>query len=418
MEEQVVKNERQSSLRAGAPAATAIKFAEFRKTERVTLPTGNAEIDGILGTGLVAGGVYLLAGDPGVGKSTLALQIALALAGQGRSVFYVSGEESAEQVGDRVTRLQISKVAAENLQLVSSTALEEILATLENFKPELVVLDSVQTVSSLDSAAAAGSPSQVREVTVQMVDFAKQKSVPVVLIGHITKSGTVAGPKALEHLVDAVLFLEGSRDHSFRLLRGLKNRFGSTDTVGVFEMHKIGLQIIKNPSEYLLRDRSAGSAGVVIAVAQEGQKPLLAEVQALVSRSGFGYPRRTTSGCDLNRVQLLIGVLQKHAGLKLADQDIFLNVVGGFKINDRAADLALALAVASSFLDKPLPDDLAVFGEIGLSGEVRSVPGAEKRVREAHKLGFSKILAPVGTTGDGVFVIKNLAEAVARLREM
>ncbi|MCX6807895.1 MAG: DNA repair protein RadA [Patescibacteria group bacterium] len=419
VEEQVVKNPRKSSLRAALPAALITTMADVKKSVYKKLSTGNSEIDNVLGGGLNLGGVYLLSGDPGVGKSTLAMQISIDLAKKNHSVFYVSGEESIEQISDRASRLGANGAEVKNLHFISDSNLESILASLGGRRCAFMVFDSVQTLASLDIDSSSGSPTQVREVCSQIVDFAKKANVPTLLIGHITKSGDLAGPKFLEHLVDAVLFLEGSKEHSFRLLRGLKNRFGSVEETGVFEMMETGLAPIKNPSEYLLRGRIENAQGAVITSVIEGNRPLLLEIQALTSRSGFGYPKRTASGFDLTRTQLIIGILQKHAGLKLENDDVFVNVVGGFRIQDRSADLAVALAIASSFLGKVLPKDLVTFGEIGLSGEIRVVSNMDRRIREARKLGFKKILGPAGLEKSaGVYPLTNIAEAVKRLREM
>ncbi|MFH1375304.1 MAG: DNA repair protein RadA [Patescibacteria group bacterium] len=353
------------------------------------LQTGIAEVDRVLGRGIVPGSLILLGGEPGIGKSTLILQLAAKFANSVGDVLLVSGEESAEQIALRAERTQH---AHPKLKILSENALENFLATAKVEKPKLLVVDSIQVMSSLELPSMPGSIPQVRTVTERLLRFAKTTGTPVILIGHVTKEGDLAGPRLLAHLVDVVLTLEGDPHRDFRLLRTTKNRFGSVNEVGVFEMQEKGLIEIKNPSAAFLEGRAKNPVGSCVAVTMEGTRPLLVEVQALTSTSSFGYPKRTASGFDLNRLQLIIAVLQRHAGIKLDDLDVFVNVVGGFRLREPAADLAVALAIASSKNQIPLPADLAAFGEVGLTGEIRHVSQAEKRVKEAEKLGFKKLV--------------------------
>lgn len=342
----------------------------------------------MLGGGVVPGSLILLGGEPGIGKSTLTLQLAAKFAETIGKTLLASGEESAEQIALRAIRLKNSH---EKLQIFSENTIENILATAEAEHPKLLVVDSVQVLSSLESGAMAGSIPQIRLVTERLLHFAKSTRTPIILIGHVTKGGDLAGPQLLAHLVDVVLTLEGDPHRDFRLLRGVKNRFGATSEVGVFEMRENGLIEVANPSAAFLEGRAENPVGSCVAATVEGTRPLLVEVQALTSPSVFGYPKRAASGFDLNRLQLIVAVLQKHAGVKLDSSDIFVNVVGGFRLREPAADLAVALAIASSKSKIPLPIELAAFGEIGLTGEIRSVSQSEKRARESQKMGFGEI---------------------------
>ena len=431
-EEKTVPDEKKGR-KSSSVAPAFLSLGDLAKEEeRKKLPTGEREIDALLGGGFPAGASFLLAGEPGVGKSTLAAQLALLLSGKGARVAIISGEESAGQVGERLQRLAFgnSQLASKKpgarcrqpiaaCQLLSTNSLDDAEAALSAAPPDFAVVDSVQTLSSVDLTAPAGSPSQVREVASRLATLAGEKGFPVLLIGHLTKSGDLAGPKFLEHLVDAVLFLEGEEGEELRFLRAPKNRFGSAEETAVFSMGAGGLAPVANPSAFLLKNRRPGVPGAVVATLVENGRPLLLEIQALATRGGSGFAKRTASGFDPTRLQLLAGVLTKHAGLRLADQDIFVNVVGGFKITDRAADLAVALAIASSALGKALPEDLAVFGEVGLAGELRAARASSRRLKEARKLGFEKILAPAGVFEGkeaGVFELESIAAAVARLR--
>jgi DNA repair protein RadA/Sms len=357
--------------------------------ERLSL--GIAELDRVLGGGLVPGSLVLIGGDPGIGKSTLVLQASGRVAGADGAVFYVSGEESAQQIKLRAGRIGIG---GSGLYVLSETNLDAIMAHIQQQRPQLVVIDSIQTVYLDDLDSPAGSVSQVRECAARLMRLAKSEGIPVLLIGHVTKTGTIAGPRVLEHTVDTVLYLEGDRFHTYRLLRCVKNRFGSASEVGVFEMQDTGLVEVANPSLVFLAERLASAAGSAIAVTLEGTRPLLVEIQALTSTTSFGNPRRTANGVDLNRLWLLIAVLSKRVGVRLFDQDVFVNVVGGLRVGEPAADLAVACAINSSFRDRPVAADMALIGEVGLSGELRAVSQLEVRLREAAKLGFRRCLVP------------------------
>jgi DNA repair protein RadA/Sms len=333
----------------------------------------------------------LIGGDPGIGKSTLLLQVSALLAASGKPTLYVSGEESAQQIKMRARRLGIS---ADQLYIVSETNVEHILHHIERLDPQLVVVDSIQAVHLEELQSSAGSISQVRECATALLRTAKSSDIPMFIVGHVTKEGAIAGPRVLEHMVDTVLYLEGERFHSYRLLRSVKNRFGSTHEVGVFEMREQGMIEIANPSEAFLAERLTGATGSVVAVTMEGTRPLLVEIQALTSTTSFGLPRRTANGIDFNRLLLLIAVLSKRVGLKLGTQDVFVNVVGGLRISEPAADLAVASAIASSLRGTPVPEDCVMLGEVGLSGELRSVGHAQKRLKEASKLGFKRCIVP------------------------
>ena len=364
------------------------KLNETKETQK-KLSTSIEEFDRVIGDGIVPGSLTLLTGEPGIGKSTLTLQIANNVAKK-TSVLIISGEESVEQIGTRAKRLKANE---DNLRAINAFNLEEILNTIKKEKPGFVIIDSIQVISSIDIPSTAGSVTQVRYCAEQIMEFAKTTNTPVFLIGHVTKDGNLAGPRVLEHLVDTVMHLEGDRFHEFRILRAAKNRFGSCSEVGIFEMTEKGMQEIKNPSEQFLEGRKENAIGSAITVTMEGTRPFLVEVQALVSKSPFGYPKRTSNGFDLNRLQILIAVLEKYGKLNLQDQDVFINVVGGIKLSEPAADFAVLLAITSSFLKKPIPFSSAIFGEVGLSGELRKVSHSEKRIKESEKLGFDKIVS-------------------------
>jgi DNA repair protein RadA/Sms len=357
--------------------------------ERVSLAIG--EFDRVLGGGLVPGSLVLIGGDPGIGKSTLLLQASAALAMAGGPVLYVSGEESTQQIKLRAERLGL---AGDGLYLLTETNVDAILGHIEKLDPRLVVVDSIQTVYLDELSSAAGSVSQVRESAARLMQAAKGRGIPVFLIGHVTKAGAIAGPRVLEHIVDTVLYLEGDRFHAYRLLRCVKNRFGASNEVGVFEMRDVGMSEVANPSEAFLAERLLNAAGSAIAVTLEGTRPLLVEIQALSSTTSFGNPRRTANGIDFNRLLLLTAVLSKRVGVRLSDQDVFVNVVGGLRVGEPAADLAVACAIVSSFRDVPVVGDLAIIGEVGLSGELRAVSQIETRLKEATKLGFNRCLVP------------------------
>jgi len=359
--------------------------------DRIHLPIG--EFARVLGGGIVPGSIVLVGGDPGIGKSTLMLQMAMEMASQKR-VLYVSGEESERQIKMRATRLNGKKELPKNLLLVTETNLEVILNHINETKPELLIIDSIQTVYLSELDSSAGSVSQVRECSSQLRELAKTSGVSVFIIGHVTKEGTIAGPRVLEHIVDTVLYLEGDRFQAYRLLRSVKNRFGATSEVGVFEMREGGLTEVTNPSEAFLAERMINAAGSAIAVTMEGTRPILVEIQGLTSPTQFGNARRTANGVDFNRLLLIAAVLTRRAGFKLGEQDIFVNVVGGLQIDEPAADLAIAVAIASSWKDIPVKADAVLIGEIGLAGELRMPGQMQARLKEAQKLGFKTAIVP------------------------
>lgn len=353
--------------------------------------TGIAELDRVLGGGIVQGSLVLVGGDPGIGKSTLLLQVCQRLSDAGKNVLYISGEESGKQIKLRANRMG---TFSEHLYLLCETNLELIRQTIERQKPDMVVIDSIQTMYNEEVSSAPGSVSQVRESTNILMQLAKGMNISIFIVGHVTKEGTVAGPRVLEHMVDTVLYFEGDRHASYRILRGVKNRFGSTNEIGVFEMRKEGLVEVENPSEFMLSGRPEHASGSVVACAMEGTRPILMEIQALVCRSNFGMPRRTAAGLDYNRVNLLMAVLEKRSGLPLSNYDAYVNIAGGIRMNEPAADLGIVMAIASSYKNRVIPEDTIVFGEVGLSGEVRAVSMPEQRVAEARKLGFKTCIIP------------------------
>lgn len=381
----VVDRTRGTTLKAETLAGVTIDSLADR------LSTGSAQCDAVLGGGLMPGGVVLLAGQPGIGKSTLLMQVVLSI-GQTAPVLYISGEESAGQVKMRAERL--SKAPAEHISLVTSTSADDIAATISSGAYRVVIVDSMQTIAMAEVASAPGTVSQITNSANIIIRAAKQSNTAVVLVGHVTKEGSIAGPKVLEHLVDVVLALEGDRYGGFKLLRAAKNRYGSTQEVAIYEMAGEGLKEVDDASASLLAERGKSDGSVVLATL-EGNRPLLVEIQALVNKSPFGYPKRTASGFDLNRLTLLIAVLEKRTKLDLSDKDVFINVVGGLKLVDPAADLAICMAIASAVAERRLPDDIVVFGEVGLGGEVRRVSQVNQRVAEAKKLGFHRALGPV-----------------------
>ena len=425
---QRVGAQRAAPSRSGRARSTPTNLSQIHTHASLRISTGIGEFDRVLGGGIVPGSVILLAGEPGVGKSTLLLQVAAAVedmedrrwkmedrAEKKRvpssilrspsSILYISGEESPSQLRLRADRLQVK---TDNIQVLAETDVDSIIAIVRadpRVRPpagsphgaiptRLIIVDSIQTLTTQDISAPAGSISQVRECAGRLAQVTKEKGIPLVLVGHVTKEGAIAGPKVLEHMVDVVLYLEGDKFHSFRLLRAKKNRYGSDQEVGVFAMGERGLKEIPNPSDVFLAERLKNAAGSVVTVTMEGTRPVLVEIQALATNSPLAYPRRTASGFSLNRLNLLIAVLQKHLKLPLQKKDIYVNVAGGFKVSEPAADLAVALAIVSSVRDKPVDPRTCVFGEVGLSGEIRKVSQAERRIKEAKKLGFKKIISP------------------------
>jgi len=384
---------RYGSTVAGSLVAAArpqsLSEVPIASLDRILLPMN--EFNRVLGGGIVPGSVVLIGGDPGIGKSTLLLQISATLAEKIQPILYVSGEESAQQIKLRANRLGFK---GEGLFVLNEINVNVIIQHIQDLSPKLVIIDSIQTIYWEELASAPGSIGQVRETAAKFQTLAKSHHIPIFLIGHVTKDGTIAGPRVLEHIVDAVLYLEGERFHTYRLLRGVKNRFGATNEVGVFEMQNLGLAEVPNPSQIFLAERLPNAPGSTITVTMEGTRPLLVEIQALCSTTSFGNPRRTPNGIDLNRLLLLIAVLTKRVGQRLGDQDVFVNVVGGLRVGEPAADLAIATAIASSFKSQPVAADLVLMGEVGLSGELRAVGHLESRLKEAVKLGFKRALLP------------------------
>jgi DNA repair protein RadA/Sms len=364
---------------------------EIEVDREIKFSTGIGEFDRVLGGGVVPGSVVLVGGDPGIGKSTLLIQVSDNLARKGGLVLYVSGEESARQMKLRTNRLGSSTA---NLYIVAETNFDLIAKYIEELKPRAVVIDSIQTIYCEDIGAAPGSLSQVKESTAQLIHLAKKKELPVFIVGHVTKEGAIAGPRVLEHMVDTVLYFEGEEHYAYRVLRAVKNRFGSTDEIGIFQMQEKGLVEVLNPSEMFLSERPKGVPGSVVTSSIEGTRPLLVELQALVNPSNFGMPQRRATGVDYNRVSLLLAVLEKRAGLPLRNQDVFVNVAGGVKVEEPAVDLGIVVAIASSFKNIPADPETVVVGEVGLAGEVRGVSQVAKRIKEASKLGFKRSLIP------------------------
>lgn len=382
---------RSGTMGTAGPGAEPARLSEVSIDDGERIGTGMKELDRVLGGGIVPGSLTLVGGDPGIGKSTLLLQVCQKLVDKGRKVLYISGEESLKQIKIRAERIG---EFGDALLLLCETNLGIVEETIRRIRPHAVVIDSIQTMYSEEISAAPGSVSQVREATGVFLQLAKGMNVSIFIVGHVTKEGTVAGPRVLEHMVDAVLYFEGDRHASYRILRGVKNRFGSTNEIGVFEMREEGLAEVKNPSEFMLEGRPEEASGSVVACSMEGTRPILIEIQALVCRSNFGIPRRQATGTDFNRVNLLMAVLEKRAGLQLSDCDAYVNLAGGIKIMEPAIDLGIVMAVVSSFKNRALDDKMIVFGEVGLSGEVRAVSMAEQRVQEAEKLGFTSCIVP------------------------
>lgn len=406
--------EAKSALARGAVSGkklAAVSINEIEPSDAGSrLKTGFPELDNVLGGGILLGGVALLAGQPGMGKSTILMQICAKVSADGHKVLYVSGEESAGQVKLRAVRLGAS---SDQLHFASSSSANDIAKTIEEDGYDLVIVDSIQTLSMAEISSAPGTVSQVSNCGNLIIRAAKNSGTAVIIVGHVTKEGTLAGPKVLEHLVDVVLNFEGDRYGGFKTIRAVKNRFGSTNEVAIFEMASEGLVEVKNPSEALLSERQNTDGSIIMATI-EGTRPLLVEIQALVNPTSFGYPKRTASGFDLNRLNLLIAVLEKRTKLKLQDKDIFINVVGGMKLSDSAADLAICMAIASAAAGRKLDDNLVVFGEVGLGGEIRSVIAPDRRIAEAKKLGFKNAIAPATVKDKFVLPVKDLRDALIK----
>lgn len=399
--------------------AEPVRLSSIKRGEESRISSGCGELDRVLGGGIVPGSLVLVGGDPGIGKSTLLLQVCKNMTQQGRRVLYISGEESLQQIKMRAER--IGKIG-EELLLLCETNLETIKSAIQRVKPEAVVIDSIQTMYNETVGSAPGSVSQVRESTSLLMQIAKGMEITVFIVGHVTKEGVVAGPRVLEHMVDTVLYFEGDRHASYRILRGVKNRFGSTNEIGVFEMRETGLEEVKNPSEFMLDGKPEGASGSIVACSMEGTRPILIEIQALVCRSNMAIPRRTAVGTDYNRVNLLMAVLEKRLGLHLSSYDAYVNIAGGIRMNEPAIDLAVVLALVSSYKDRPIDEKAIAFGEVGLSGEVRGVSMAQQRALEAKKLGFTTVIMPqvsVKAVGqiDGVRIlgVRSLKDAVERI---
>lgn len=366
-------------------------LSEISVTEDNRISTGIGELDRVLGGGIVIGSLSLVGGDPGIGKSTLLLQVCRNLVNSGHKVLYISGEESLRQIKMRAERLGAFQA---ELMLLCETELECMEEAIERTKPEVVVIDSIQTMCSSEISSAPGSVSQVREVTASLMQIAKQQSIAVFIVGHVTKEGVVAGPRTLEHMVDTVLYFEGERSSLYRILRGVKNRFGSTNEIGVFEMHQEGLIEVENPSQVMLSGRPLDASGSVVVCSMEGTRPVLIEIQALVTDTNFNMPRRTSVGIDYNRVNLLMAVLEKRVGMRLASCDAYVNLAGGMRLGEPAIDLGIVLALSSSYRNRPVDANTIIFGEVGLTGEVRGISMAEQRIREAEKMGFTTCILP------------------------
>ena len=378
------------AVRDSVREAKVMPLTEVTANDDERCETGIRELDRVLGGGIVPGSLVLVGGDPGIGKSTLLLQVCQRMARM-KKILYISGEESQAQIKLRANRM--GKFTP-NLLLLCETSLETIRGVIEKERPELVIIDSIQTMYSEDVSSAPGSVSQVRESTNIFMQLAKGLCIPIFIVGHVTKEGTVAGPRVLEHMVDTVLYFEGDRHASYRILRAVKNRFGSTNEIGVFEMRQDGLAEVENPSEYMLSGKPENASGSVVACSMEGTRPILIEIQALVCRSNFGMPRRTAAGTDYNRVNLLMAVLEKRLGLSLGNCDAYVNIAGGIRMNEPAIDLGIVMAIMSSYRNRPIDEKTIVFGEVGLSGEVRAVSMPEQRVNEAKKLGFETCILP------------------------
>ena len=421
VEEVIDRKSISSGAKKAVEEAKPLPLSAISSADEERVSTSMKELDRVLGGGIVKGSLVLVGGDPGIGKSTLLLQVCKNLSNQNQSVLYVSGEESLQQIKIRAERIGSF---SDSLELLCETNLDVIKEVIARKKPQVVIIDSIQTMFSENVGSAPGSVSQVRESTSVFMQIAKGMGISIFIVGHVTKEGIVAGPRVLEHMVDTVLYFEGDRHESYRILRGVKNRFGSTNEIGVFEMRSVGLVEVENPSEFMLSGKPVGASGSVVACSMEGTRPILLEIQALICNTSFGNPRRTATGTDYNRVNLLLAVLEKRLGMHLSECDAYVNIAGGIRMNEPAIDLGIVLAIISSKLDKPIDEKTICFGEVGLSGEVRGVSMAEQRVLEAKKLGFERCILPqVCKTGflhniEGIELIgvSNVKEALEAIR--
>lgn len=418
IEQKVVKQKSSSSvLKSQTENFVPKSLSEIEITDDERTSTGITEFDRVLGGGIVDSSLILVGGDPGIGKSTLLLQMCKTLKSNS-SILYVSGEESQKQIKIRAKRLGVSN---ENLLLLSETDMSVIMRAVEEYKPKFLIIDSVQTVFSPNIDSTPGSISQVREVTMSLMNMSKGSGISTFIVGHVTKEGAIAGPKILEHMVDCVLYFEGESHHFHRILRSVKNRFGSTNEIGVFSMSNDGLSPVENPSEMLLSEMPKNVSGTTVTCTIEGTRPMLAEIQALTTKTNYPSPRRTASGIDYNKMSLIIAILEKHAKLSLSTQDIYVNVAGGMRLSEPAADLSVAIAIASSVKDFIIPSDTVAIGELGLTGEVRSVTGIDKRITEAEKLGFKRVIIPKGNaknikTDMEIFSVNNINQVLNELK--
>ena len=406
-----------ANVAGSLPAAKPQRVRDIRESEHRRMDLGNSEVNRVLGGGMVPGSLILLGGEPGIGKSTLSLQ--LALAANGLKTLYVSGEESLKQIKIRAARLHIS---SPELYILAETDMEQIINETELLEPDILIVDSIQTVDKRDLTAAPGGTTQIKECAMSLMQYAKNRNVTIFIVGHVNKEGTLAGPKILEHMVDCVLYFEGDQHMTYRILRAAKNRFGATNEIGVFEMMDRGLREVENPSEMLLSGRPKDAPGTCVTCAMEGARPVLAEVQALIAPASASNPRRMSNGFDYNRAAMLLAVLEKRGGLKVSQCDAYLNIIGGLTLEEPAADLAAVVAIASSYLDKPVPDHMAAIGEVGLSGEIRSISHLEQRLTEVHRLGFTQCMIPARRArelkplpGLELLPVQNIAQALRLL---
>jgi len=416
VEESAIVKKGPSSSKTTRPKSEILSITEIGTTDEIRFDTGMNELNRVLGGGAVRGSLVLVGGEPGIGKSTILLQICAHLCNC-HKVLYISGEESQRQVKMRAERLGVN---SSELYIYAETAIEDVVEATNRLKPDVLIVDSIQTVYNSELSSAAGSVAQVKDCTMALMELAKGSDVTVFVVGHVNKEGLIAGPKVLEHMVDCVLYFEGDRNMTYRILRAAKNRYGSTNEIGVFEMRNEGLVEIENPSAALLEGRPEAVSGTCVACVMEGTRPVLAEIQALIASSSYGTPRRMSNGFDYNRAMLLLSVLEKRAGYRVANSDAFLNVVGGLRLDEPAADLPAVLAVASSCKDAPVPDDLVAFGEVGLTGELRAVTGAQQRVLEIKRLGFRRCVVPmqnqkdlVGIDDITIIPVKNIRDAIS-----